>query len=208
MRADVTPSKPRDDRGFVVEESAATRGVRWFVAFKWLVYALLALNVVLYGRHGTVTEQIDTAAWVVLLLLFEWETGGWTMSPRQRRLAHALRALASVAVVGACVDYALQLEWLDFCNAVTWLLVVVALELEVRVPAHWRGFHRARQAATGLLYLALAAFLLAWLAMSASGGAPAWLDAWDAALWLVAFVVIELNVFGFAQTARARHASG
>lgn len=185
-------TKPRPVRGFVVPGLA-------FAAFKWCVYALLALNVALYGLHGTPTEQLDTGAWVLLLLLFEWETGPWPMGSRVRRLVHGLRLLASAAVVASCAAYAMQREWLDLANATTWLAVVVALELEVRVPPARRRFHRARRALTLGLYLALASFLVAWLAIGlAEGGAGAWLDAWDAGLWLLAFAAIELNVFGWA----------
>lgn len=184
-RADVA-TKPRPRRGFVV--------------FKWLVYGLLALNVGLYGWHGTANEQLDTAAWVVLLLLFEWETGGWRVAARGRRLVHALRLAAGAAIVWTCIAYARERAWLDFANALAWLGVVVALELEVRVPVAARRLHRGRLMVLGLLYATLFALLLAWLAigMREADDAGAWLDAWDALLWLVAFVVIELNVFGAA----------
>jgi hypothetical protein len=56
-----------------------------------------------------------------------------------------------------------------------------------------------------VLYLALVGFMLTWAAMGIGDEAAsresmraAWLDAWDALLWLVAFVAIELNVFGLA----------
>lgn len=185
--------KPRPVRGFFVAGAA-------FVAFKWSVYALLALNVALYGAHGTVNEQVDTAAWLVLLLLFEWETGGWRLSARMRTRVHGVRLAASFAVLAACTAYAMQREWLDFANAFAWLAVVVALELEVRVPPARRRFHVMRRALTLGLYLALVAFLVAWLVIGLDeGSASAWLDAWDAALWLLAFAVIELNVFGWAR---------
>lgn len=184
-RADV-PTKPRYRRGFVV--------------FKWSVYALLALNVVLYGAHGTVNEQLDTAAWVVLLLLFEWETGGWSLASRGRPFVHVLRALAGATVVWTCVGYARDGAWLDFANALAWLGVLAALELEIRVPPSRRRLHRGRLAVLALLYATLLALMLAWLAMGLRdvANAGAWLDAWDALLWLVAFVAIELNVFGAA----------
>lgn len=183
------PAKPRHVRGFVVPEAA-------FTAFKWSVYALLALNVALYGIHGTPVEQGDTAAWVALLLLFEWETGGWTLGGPRRRIAHGLRVLASVAVVASTIAYGLQREWLDFANATTWLAVVAALELEMRVPPERRAFHRLRRVLTQGLYAALATFLFVWLGLGlADGDAGAWLDAWDAGLWLLAFCAVELNVF-------------
>jgi hypothetical protein len=185
-------AKPRPVRGFVVAGGA-------FAAFKWIVYALIASNVLLFGVHGTPTEQLDTGAWLLLLLLFEWETGGWAFGARRRRLAHVLRALASLAIGASAVSYALDREWLDFANATTWLAVVAALELEVRVPAERRRFHAVRRVVTFALYLALVAFLAAWLAAGlADGGPDAWLDAWDAALWLLAFAAIELNLFGWA----------
>ncbi len=164
---------------------------RAFAGFKWCVYALLAANVLLYSLHGTLAETVDTAAWVSLLLLFEWETGGWTMRTGQRRLAHGLRLVAAAAVAWACVSYGLDGQWLDFANACVWLGVVAALESELRVGAEHRRFHLARRAVTICLYALLALFALAWLWQGE------WLDAWDAALWLVAFVAIELNVFGF-----------
>jgi hypothetical protein len=174
------------------------RPVRGFVVFKCLVYALLALNVALYAGHGTATEVLDTAAWLVLLLLFEWETGGWAMSPGQRVFVHGLRMVAAAAVVWACASYAIEREWLDFANAVTWLAVVLALELEVRVAARRRVFHRVRHAVAWGLYFALAGFAGTWLVLGVANTDGAWLDAWDALLWLAAFVVIELNVFGAA----------
>lgn len=190
--------KPRPARGFVVADVA-------FLLFKWLVYLLLAANVVLYGMHGSANQQLDTAAWVVLLLLFEWETGAGRARVRGRRIAHAVRLVASLTVVATCAMYAMQAQWLDFANAVAWLGVVAALELEIRVPARYRRFHAARRAIALLLYAALVAFLVAWLSAGiAERDAGAWLDAWDAALWLLAFVAIELNVFGWGRQRDAR----
>lgn len=184
-----------------VADPTKPRPVRGFVLFKWAVYALLAGNVALYALQGTPTETVDTAAWVLLLLLFEWETGGWRLPRWSRTAVRLLRGLAGLAVVWACVDYALDGERLDFANAAAWLGVVIALELELRLPARWRRAHRARRLAAWALYAALAAFALAWWALAFGGEREAWLDAWDATLWLAAFVVIELNVFGWARAA-------
>jgi hypothetical protein len=176
--------KPRPRRGFVV--------------FKWIIYALLAVDVALYARYGRLTELIDTAAWLVLLMLFEWETGGWRLPPRWLPALHGVRALAAGAVVVAVVGYALERVWLDFANETVWLCVIALLELEVRLPRDAVRLHRLRRALAAALYLALVGFLLTWTAMGFGDEDPraAWLDSWDALLWLVAFVVIELNVFG------------
>ena len=193
VRADTT-SKPRHRRGFVV--------------FKWIVYALLAVDVALYARYGRLTELVDTAAWLVLLLLFEWETGGWRLRPRWLPLLHAVRALAAASIVVAVVGYALERVWLDFANEMVWLGVIALLELEVRLPASAVRLHRLRRMVAAAFYLALVGFLMTWAAMGFGDEDPraAWLDTWDALLWLVAFVAIELNVFGFNDAGRARRA--
>lgn len=66
--------------------------------------------------------------------------------------------------------------------------MVVLLEVEVR---HRDAVARHRAlfaAAAGTLYLALAALVVIW------AGQSEWFDAYDAALWLIAFVTIEINV--------------
>lgn len=179
--------------------SPEPRPVRGFVLFKWLIYALLAANVVLYAHAGTATEAVDTAAWVLLLMMFEWETGGWRLPAWSRTASRALRAVAALAVLWACVDYGLSGEWLDFANASAWLGVVLALELEVRLPGQRRYLHHMRRGVAWGLYVALAGFAIAWWTLALrAGDVGDWLDAWDATLWLAAFVAIELNVFGLA----------
>lgn len=175
---------------------------RGFVVFKWLMYALLAGDVVLYALFGRLTELVDTAAWLVLLLLFEWETGGWSLPSRLRPALHGVRAIAALAVLAACVGYALERQWLDFSNEMVWLGVVALLELEVRLSADAVRLHRWRRGAAAALYLVLVAFLVSWAVEGATGPQPmhAWLDAWDALLWMAAFVVIELNVFGYGHS--------
>lgn len=184
--------KPRPVRGFGVSGRAA---LAWRVG-KAVLYALLAVNVGLYALHGTPAETLDTAAWLLLLGLFEWETGGWGLRTRSRRVVHVLRAIATLAVLVACAGYALAREWLDFANASAWLAVVLLLEAEVRVPSRHARLHRVRRALAMACYVALSGFVVAWTVDGLRGDRDALLDAWDAALWLLAFVAIELNVFG------------
>ena len=191
-----------------VDAGPEPRPRRGFVVFRALVYALLAADVALYARYGRATELVDTAAWFVLLLLFEWETGGWRMPKRARVPVRMVRVLAGLAVALAVAGYAWEREWLDFANEAAWLGVVVLLELEVRVPHDLRDLHRWRRCVATVLYAALVAFMLVWLADGIVGDEPlhAFLDAWDALLWLVAFATIELNVFGLGPGRDARRA--
>lgn len=177
------------------------RPARGFVVFKWLVYGLLAIDVALYTAFGRATELLDTAAWALLLALFELETGGWRIGATTRRATGVVRLAAAFGIVGAVIGYAFEREWLDFANGVTWVAVVALLEAEVRCPhARWLQHWRVRIAF--VLYTMLVLFAVTWLGHGLEAGEArgAWLDAADAILWLVAFAAIELNVFGWSQS--------
>ncbi len=160
-----------------------------FRRFKAAVFALLGASLVLYALVGRPSEIIDTAAWLVLLALFEIETAhGRLLTPARVRLIHALRPLAGAAVLAAAIEYLLESEWLDAFNAWLWIAVVILLEIEVRAP---RAVARRRESflvAATVLYAALLMLVPAWLWQGE------WLAAWDATLWLAAFFAIELNV--------------
>lgn len=157
--------------------------------FKTAVFALLGANLVLFHFFGTATQTLDTAAWLVLLVLFEIETAGRVRLDGWRQPAlRAARLVAGAAVVAAAVGYVLESAWLDALNAWLWLAVVVLLEAEVRLPRLVRSRRSVFVAATGIIYGALL-FLVAVWAWQGD-----WLDAWDALLWLVAFFAIEMNV--------------
>ena len=157
--------------------------------FKTAVFALLGVNLVLFHFFGTTTQTLDTAAWLVLLVLFEIETAnrirldGW----RQPALRTA-RLIAGAAVVAAAIGYVLEAAWLDALNAWLWLVVVVLLEVEVRFPQLVSLQRKGFVAATGVVYGALLVLVAVWAWQGD------WLDAWDALLWLIAFFAIEMNV--------------
>jgi hypothetical protein len=84
------------------------------------------------------------------------------------------------------------LGWTDVINAAAWILVVVVLEVEVRLQlrgALTNAVMRSTLVIKYLLYATLFAAALYW------GYAGDFIDVWDAALWLFAFIFIELNVF-------------
>jgi hypothetical protein len=160
-----------------------------FRTFKRAIYALLALNLALYALFGTFNQLLDSAAWIVLLVLFEIETAHGERLTRSRRIAIHLARFAAVAgVLAAAVGYLVDREWLDAINTWLWVAVVVLLEIEVRYPEAVARRQRLFWACTGTLYAALGVLVLAW------AWRMEWLDAWDAALWLTAFFAVELNV--------------
>jgi hypothetical protein len=83
------------------------------------------------------------------------------------------------------------LAMVDVVNAGVWLLVVLLLELDVRLQEKNRFEGVALYLSTAakfVLYSILALAVVAWMVTGD------FVDWWDAFLWLVAFVFIELNV--------------
>lgn len=155
-----------------------------------LLYALLAANTVWYLATEPSSKGLDSLAWYALLVLFALEAAApaWLARPHARRIVHALRAAAATAIVAATAAYLARRDWLDALNSVLWILVVLMLEWELRRPGCAARHRRRFAAAAAVLYTAIAALIPLW----ASDGA--WLDAWDAALWLAAFALIELDL--------------
>ena len=93
-----------------------------------------------------------------------------------------------------------RLALVDVINAGTWILIVILLEVEVRVMTRWGGVPRpAARIANSLKVVLYATLVVAAIYWGFKGD---FLDFWDAALWLFAFVFIELNVFEWQQEIR------
>lgn len=178
---------------------------RLFPWLKWTIYTLLSLNVYLFIVEQTLIEGIDSLAWIVLLLLLDWETSRieCQVLPRwERWLLHGLRLAASALIVWAAwqystSDYIAAYGRLDQLNAWLWLAVVLALEYEVRWPGyryHWEWL--LRNAIKVILYGGLLIIATLW-GLSDEPGAL--FDFYDAMLWILCFFTIELNVFRFEQ---------
>ncbi|MCX7945548.1 MAG: hypothetical protein N2557_01040 [Hydrogenophilus sp.] len=158
----------------------------------WITAAILTLLVIdqfLYAATGRLSEVVDGVGWLVLFVLFvweEWRGGKW--SPRVREQVRWLRALAAIAVVWAAFAYVAEGAWSDAANAWLWLGVVVLLEVEMRRPQWVAERPEVFKAAAAGMFGGLAALVSVWL------WEGEWLDAFDAALWLFAFLFVELNL--------------
>jgi hypothetical protein len=89
-----------------------------------------------------------------------------------------------------------RLAWVDVINSAVWLLVVMVLEVDVHLQEINRlegAVLRVSNASKFALYSILLLAAIYW------GFKGDFVDFWDAFLWLVAFVFIELNVFEWRQ---------
>jgi hypothetical protein len=196
------------------------RRFHWFSAVKYLTYLLLTVNVYLFLQEelsalqhtftsgfgpGDIIQAfsatIDTAAWVILLLLFELETSvipdeaihGWT-----RRALHGIRIICSVFIVYAFYGYVVELltlyavQSLDVTDACSllgadWSLLVTIDEYEVLGGDNCAAVGPSLWQVGGFSILADADHLQAvqWLA---------WTDVLNAAAWILVVVVLEFDV--------------
>jgi hypothetical protein len=86
----------------------------------------------------------------------------------------------------------LRLGWVDVINAGVWIGVVVMLELDVYLHAKGRLVGLAKTASNTSKYVMYSVLFLAAVYWGVKG---AFIDFWDAFLWLLAFAFIEMNVF-------------
>ncbi len=154
------------------------------------IFALLAVNAAIYAATGRASETVDALAWFLLLALFFAETRcpQWTRAPRNAVALKLLHLIAAAAIVWAAIVFVHEREWLDALNAWLWIGVVAVLELEVRAPAWIRRQRRLVIAFSAVLYAALAGIAVAWLLQGE------WFDGYDAALWIAAFSLLELDL--------------
>jgi hypothetical protein len=164
--------------------------VSGYTGFRIAVFALLAGNTAYYLVAGTLAKGLDAAAWLVLLALYALEAGmaSRALSPRVMTAMHVARFAAAIGVCAAGIGYVVEGDTLDAVNAALWIAVVVLLEIEVRRPLEVARHRRWFTSMAVILYSGLAALVVAW------GWNGAWLDAYDAALWLIAFATIEMDV--------------
>jgi len=106
----------------------------------------------------------------------------------------AVMQISGTEIIGIepALSEAIRLAIVDIVNASTWLIIVVLLEIEVFLQLKDRltsSMMRAGKYIKGFFYAVLFICAAYW------GVKGSFLDFWDAFLWLVAFIFIELNIF-------------
>ncbi len=122
-----------------------------------------------------------------------------------RFFAHLLALDSTQAIVGIeGQENTIALAWLDVINSAVWLLVVIVLEIDVRLQERNRYEGAALYVSNAIKVVLYALLLLAAIYWGMNGD---FVDFWDAFLWLVAFVFIELNVFEWRQESHEQAAA-
>jgi len=168
---------------------------RLFNTFKLVLYALLTVNIGLFLRHGTLNEALDSLGWVLLLVVFEWETrtldqeylGLW-----EKTVIWVLQLVGYGLAINAARVYLVTEEWVDFANATLWLLVCCTIVYDVFVPGEFGSQEwKLRNRCKIFLYVCLLVIAVYW------GVTSDWLDFYDASLWILCFFMVEMNIFKY-----------
>lgn len=174
-----------------------------FPYFKWSIYGLLFVNMILFFMEQTIIEGIESLAWLVLLVLLEWETS--QLDKDYSSLAEKLflqigRFVAYILIVYSAYEYGTSAYIeengiLDIYNAAIWIAVAFLIEYEIFYEKH---FHHIAVKFLGFIKITLYVSLFIIAILWQIGGE--WLDFYDAALWIVCFFFIELNILQFEDT--------
>lgn len=179
----------------------------------WLKWALLAIKALAYAfivwafwgyvsKWGYLSQTVNFSVDDVCSLVgqgFSWvddldqypALDGASCSALQ---GQTLWQIAGTKIIGTvdAVKAIQNLAIIDIINAADWLIIVALLELEVLLQLR-DLLNRRRmfiaKVTKGVLYTVLFFCAVYW------GVLGDFLDFWDAFLWLVAFIFIEMNIF-------------
>ena len=153
-------------------------------------------------KYAIVTDLIPFSIADVCSLIgteFTWVYGLDDYLPLDQESCAALNQqtlvqIAGTEIIGTTADLgdAIRLAIIDIINASTWLIIVALLEIEVFLQLKDKLTDRLMTAfkySKGFFYVILFFCAAYW------GVEGSFLDFWDAFLWLVAFIFIELNIF-------------
>jgi len=191
---------------YALDDDKFTRTTTWLlhglraICYAFIVYAF-------YGYIANLAFVVDTVPLagvsdVCALLPGEW-SWATTLDEYERITAANCASWSEAGVfvqfrdLPAIVDPAgltdiVRLAWVDVINAAVWLLVVLVLEIDVRLQERNRLEGLALKLSGAAKFVLYGILFLAAVYWGIKGD---FVDFWDAFLWLVAFVFIELNVF-------------
>jgi hypothetical protein len=188
----------------VIDDDKLRGGLKWvlmgirIVAYAFIVWAFFGY----LTKYGVITDTIPFVVNELCDLVgtsYSWvadldEYPAIDQAACQALQGQSLVQLNGTHIIGteAAVEAARGLAIVDIINAADWLLIVMLLEIEVYMQLKdmltKRGMFITKYT-KGLLYVILFLCATYW------GFLGDFLDFWDAFLWLVAFIIIEMNIF-------------
>ena len=195
---------------YVLEDHHFTKSVNWAlhslraVCYAFIVYAF-------FGYIGNLMSVQDVSQMVGVTDLCTLVNEQWSYSyDIEEYTAITVENCGTFSSAGSFLRFTdaravvdapgltaiIGLAWIDVINAAVWLLVVLVLEVDVRLQEHNRYEGWALRISTAMkvaLYVTLLYAAIYW------GVKGDFVDFWDAFLWLLAFIFIELNVFEWRQ---------
>jgi hypothetical protein len=159
---------------------------------KLLIVILLVINILLFAVLDTLLSTLDTLIWVLLLLSYEFEALNIRLPITQKQQLRFRRILILIVPL-VFIGYVLDSAWLDVSNSLLWFGLICLLELEIHKPVWVAAHQQLFWQSTMLVFVGLLLMVVLWLWQGA------WLDAYDGLLWILAFAIIEVDVFSFMQ---------
>lgn len=203
---------------WVLNDEQFTRRVAWSLhglralCYVFIVYAF-------YGYVANLQFVLDVVPLASISDLCSLVTGGWSYAATLDEYVAITAAncsswtdassflryrdLPAVVDVTGSIEI-IRLAWVDVINAAVWILVVVVLEIDVRLQERDRLEGIALRISNSAKFVLYGTLLLAAVYWGVKGD---FVDFWDAFLWLVAFVFIELNVFEWRAEEQAERAA-
>ena len=195
---------------YVLDDEQFTRRTTWTLhGLRAVCYAFIV-----YSFYGYVTKLIfvlgamplpnvnDLCAlvdgqWAYAVDFDEYEvlTAANCGSMSSATAFHKYMGIATVVDARGLTDI-VRLAWVDVINSGVWLLVVLVLEVDVYLQEANRLEGRILRVSNASKFVLYTLLLFAAIYWGIKGD---FVDFWDAFLWLVAFVFIELNVFEWRQ---------
>ena len=192
-----------DDRQFTKRTTWTLHGVRaaCYVAIIYAFYGYFSKLMFLYGT-GPLPDVSDLCTlvdgrWAYAVDFDEYQV----LTAANCASVSSATAFLQYPGMAAVVDQSgftdiVRLAWVDVINSAVWLLVVGVLEIDVWLQEQHRLEGTALKISNVSKYILYSILFLAAVYWGIKGD---FVDFWDAFLWLVAFVFIELNVLEWRQ---------
>lgn len=151
--------------------------------FRYAILGLLLVNFTLFVSNEMLLRSIDALAWLMILVVIEW--------PNNERISDSMTLWPSMTKIVAlgmiclsCGNSLLEKDFVSLANELTWLCVLLLPEYTYKKYKFLKL----------ILYVSLVVYAVYW------GMHQAWLDCYDAALWITAFLQLEnekYDIFGW-----------